>query len=110
LHQYLGRPLQRASRVQRRVIHIRFGNSLGFTINNAWLGGVDYFLHSEDYNKTLNLKLLYKEIVGKQHSAQVTACVGINMLNKKLSFTGFADFWLEDNTFGSETTRTVFHL
>jgi len=89
------------------------GNSLGFTINNAWLGGVDYFLHSEDYNKTLNLKLLYKEIVGKQHSAQVTAVWGINMLNKKLSFTGFADFWLEDNTFNaglptSETTRTVF--
>ena len=80
----------------------------GYSINNAWLGGVDYFLHSEDFNKTLNLKLLYKEIVGKQHSAQVTGVWGIQMLDKKVSFTGFADLWLEDNTFGAETTHTVF--
>lgn len=80
----------------------------GFAINNAWLGGVDYFMHSADFNKTLNLKLLYKEIVGKQHSAQFTGVWGIHMLNKKLSFTGFADLWLEDNTFGTETTSMVF--
>ncbi len=80
----------------------------GYSINNAWLGGVDYFIHSEDFNKTLNLKLLYKEIVGKQHSAQFTGVWGLNLLDKKVSFTGFADIWLEDNTFGSETTKTVF--
>lgn len=82
--------------------------TFGYSINNAWLGGVDYFMHSEDFNKTLNLKLLYKEIVGKQHSAQLTGVWGIHMLDKKVSFTGFADLWLEDNTFGSETTKTVF--
>lgn len=80
----------------------------GFYINNSWLGGVDYFIHSADFSKTLNLKLLYKEIVGKQHSAQFTTVWGIHMLDKKLSFTGFADIWLEDNTFGTETTKSVF--
>jgi len=84
------------------------GASYSFAINNAWLGGVDYFMHSADYSKTLNLKALYKQIVGKQSSAQLTAVWGIHMLNKKLSFTGFADIWLEDNTFGTETTSTVF--
>jgi len=93
--------------------HIEYNGGLGnqfggFAINNAWLGGVDYFMHSADFSKTLNLKLLYKEIVGKQHSAQFTTVWGVHMLNKKLSFTGFADIWLEDNTFGTETTKTVF--
>lgn len=82
--------------------------SFGYNINSSWLGGVDYFMHSADFSKTLNLKLLYKEIVGKQHSAQLTGVWGIHMLNKKLSFTGFADLWLEDNTFGTETTSMVF--
>ncbi|MCX6308776.1 MAG: DUF5020 family protein [Bacteroidia bacterium] len=93
--------------------HLEYNGGLGngfggFAINNAWLGGVDYFMHSADYSKTLNLKALYKQIVGKQSSAQLTAVWGIQMLNKKLSFTGFADIWLEDNTFGAETTKTVF--
>lgn len=80
----------------------------GYAINSAWLGGVDYFMHSADFSKTLNLKLLYKEIVGKQHSAQFTGVWGIHMLNKKLSFTGFADLWLEDNTFGTNNTSMIF--
>lgn len=80
----------------------------GYAINSAWLGGVDYFMHSADFSKTLNLKLLYKEIVGKQHSAQFTAVWGVHMLNKKLSFTGFADLWLEDNTFGTNNTSMIF--
>jgi len=83
--------------------------SYSYPINNCWLGGVDYFMHSADFSKTLNLKLLYKQIMGKQASAQFTTVWGIQMLNKKVSFTGFADIWLEDNTNsnGSQTS-TVF--
>lgn len=80
----------------------------GYAINSAWLGGVDYFMHSKDFSKTLNLKLLYKEIVGKQHSAQLTGVWGIHMLDKKVSFTGFADLWLEDNNYNGNPTSTVF--
>lgn len=80
-----------------------------FPINNAWLLGLDYGLHNTDYTKTLNLKALYKHIVGKQESAQFTAVWGIHFLDRKMSFTGFADIWLEDNTnLNGSKTSTVF--
>ncbi|MBR4809635.1 MAG: DUF5020 family protein, partial [Bacteroidales bacterium] len=34
----------------------------GFTVNNAFLGGIDYFLHTDDFLNSLNLKLLGKYI------------------------------------------------
>jgi hypothetical protein len=85
------------------------GTGFGFGINNAWLVGADYFMHSADFSKTLNLKALYKQIMGKQASAQLTAVWGIQLLNKKVSFTGFADIWLEDNTYvGNGSTNWTF--
>jgi len=67
----------------------------GYPIKNAYLVGLDYGLNSADFSKTLNLKALYKRIAGVQHSAQFTAVWGVNWMDKKLSFTGFADIWLE---------------
>ena len=32
------------------------GITRSYPINNAWLFGVDYFIHSKDYKNTLNLK------------------------------------------------------
>lgn len=99
-------------------VHVEYNGGLGtypvgitqfaFPINNAWLGGLDYGMHNADYTKTLNLKALYKHIVGKQESAQFTAVWGLHFMDRKISFTGFADFWLEDNTNsnGSKTTTT----
>jgi len=72
-----------------------------YAINNAWLGGIDYGMHNADYSKTLNLKALYKHIVGKQESYQLTAVWGLHFMNRKISFTGFADFWKEDNTYSN---------
>ena len=40
------------------------GLGLGFGINSAFLFGIDYFLHSSDFNNTLNLKVLYKQFIG----------------------------------------------
>ena len=89
-----------------------FSTGLGgfgaFPINNAYLIGVDYGINNADFTKTLNIKALYKHIAGKQESAQLTAVWGLHFLNRKLSFTGFADLWLEDNVFGATTTKTVF--
>jgi hypothetical protein len=84
------------------------GASYSYAINNAWLGGVDYGMHNADYSHTLNLKALYKHIVGKQESAQFTAVWGLHFMDRKISFTGFADIWLEDNTNtdGSKTNYT----
>ncbi len=79
-----------------------------FPINNAWLIGADYNMHNEDFSKVLTIQALFKHIVGKQESAQLTAVWGLDFFKRKLSFTGFADFWLEDNTNsnGSMTSTT----
>ena len=89
----------------------------GYTINNAFLFGADWFLHSKDFRNTLNLKVLYKAI-NYNHSdksmgynldgskkksdvpLQFTAVWGMQDLFgvKGLRFSGFADFWWEDHT------------
>ena len=92
----------------------------GYTINNAFLFGADWFLHSKDFRNTLNLKVLYKAI-NYNHSdksmgynldgskkksdvpLQFTAVWGMQDLFgvKGLRFSGFADFWWEDHTSSS---------
>ena len=84
------------------------GPGYSYPINSSWLFGADYFMHSADFSKTLNLKALYKQIVGKQASAQLTAVWGMQLMKGKVSFTGFADIWLEDKTFGLNKTQTIF--
>ncbi len=73
----------------------------GFTVNNAFLVGLDYFLHSENFNNTLNLKLLYKKFndLYSKIPMQFTAVWGLQDLfgAKGLRFSGFADFWCEGN-------------
>ena len=74
-------------------------NGAGFAINNAYLAGLDWGWNNADFSKTLNLKVLYKYIQGKQSSAQLTGVWGIHFLKGKMSFTGFADLWWEKNTY-----------
>ena len=67
-------------------------------INNAYLAGIDYGWHDKAFSKFLNLKLLYKTIEGKNtNSFQITGVWNLNYFNKKLTVSGFADFWREDN-------------
>ena len=70
-----------------------------FPVNSAFLGGVDYFLHSGDFKNTLNLKLLYKYFVKLPSKVpmQFTAVWGCQDLfgASGLRFNGFADFWCE---------------
>ena len=49
-----------------------------FAVNSAFLAGVDWFLHSDDFNNTLNFKLLYKHFVklASQVPLQFTAVWG----------------------------------
>jgi hypothetical protein len=69
-------------------------------INNAFLAGFDYGWHNQDFSKTLNLKLLYKNIIGKNPiSFQVTTVWDLNFYRRKLTLSGFADFWREDNQY-----------
>jgi len=88
-----------------------------YSINNAFLAGLDYFIHSKDYKNTLNLKVLYKWIDYRGVAAsaptealrkynyrslvpmQFTVVWGMQDLFglKGLRFSGFADFWWQDH-------------
>ena len=77
------------------------GLGLGFGINSAFLFGIDYFLHSANFNNTLNLKVLYKQFVKMDSKLpmQFTAVWGCQDLFgvPRLRFSGFADVWWEDD-------------
>ena len=70
-----------------------------FPVNSAFLFGLDWFLHSGDFNNTLNLKVLYKYFVGLPCNVplQFTAVWGCQDLfgAKGLRFSGFVDVWCE---------------
>lgn len=73
--------------------------TLGLPINNAFLAGVDYQWNDESFSKIINLKVLYKYISDKNPASfQLTGVWNLHFMNRKLTFSGFADFWREDNT------------
>ena len=85
-------------------LHVEYNGGIyqGYTIKNAFLAGLDWFIHSKDFRNTLNLKVLYKYI-HKTHATvpmQFTVVWGMQDLFglKGLRFSGFADFWWEDQT------------
>ena len=83
----------------------------GYTINNAFLFGADYFLHNDSFSNTFNFKLLYKtinyagalDLNGNKRASklplQFTFVWGMQDLFgvKGLRFSGFADFWGESH-------------
>ena len=106
-------------------LHVEYDGGVyrGYTINNALLVGIDWFLHSKDFSNTLNLKVLYKYIAytdpefSSRVPMQFTAAWTMKDLFglTGLTFTGFADFWWEDHTllsdrYGEIQCRTPFRL
>lgn len=80
-----------------------------YQINDAYLAGFDYSLNNENFTKGFSFKTMYKYIDDKHDvSFQITGVWYLHFFNRKLSFTGFADFWKEENTFGANTTDFVF--
>ncbi len=84
-------------------LHVEYNGGItrSYPINNAWLFGIDYFLHDATFKNTLNLKALYKTIRkhGSSVPMQLTAvwsCQDLFGL-KGVTFCGFADFWWEDH-------------
>ncbi|MBQ7639943.1 MAG: DUF5020 family protein [Bacteroidales bacterium] len=73
--------------------------AVAFPVNSAFLFGLDWFLHTSDFNNTLNLKVLYKHFVGLASKVplQFTAVWGCQDLfgAKGLRFSGFVDVWCE---------------
>lgn len=66
-------------------------------IENCWLAGIERTWASADFSKILTLQANYKYIKDKEDAAfQLTAVWTVQMLEGKLTFTGFADFWKEE--------------
>ncbi len=74
--------------------------SAAYTINNAWLTGIDYSWNAGDFSRGFSLKALYKNIQQKHDAAfQLTGVWYVHFAGGKMTFTGFADLWREDNNF-----------
>ncbi len=72
-------------------------------VNQNFLFGVDYFLHSSDFKNTFNFKLLYKTFSEKAGASsdlplQFTFVWGMQDIFgvEGLRFSGFADIWGEN--------------
>ena len=87
-------------------IHVEYNGGLSNTtsFNNAFLGGLTYSGHSQDFTKTWSISAMYKAIPGtvdaqgkKQvHNFQITGVWGIEFAKGWCTFSGFADFWREN--------------
>ncbi|GAB1415532.1 DUF5020 family protein [Paludibacter sp.] len=91
--------------------HIEYNGGLhsqsggpNFNISNAYLLGGTYSLNSKDFTKGISLSAMYKYIQknAELNNFQLTAVWYLHMLNRKVSFTGFADFWREKTFLGNE--------
>jgi hypothetical protein len=72
-------------------------------IENCFLGGIERTWASANFSKILTLQANYKYIQDKEDvSFQLTAVWTIQMLEGKLSFLGFADFWKEEMFWGTD--------
>ena len=95
-------------------LHVEWNG--GEFANNAWLFGVEYFLHNSDFSNTFTFELMYKRISGQKTldgipaiarpydkvsdiPIQFTFVWGMkNLLGVTgLTFSGFLDIWGEKN-------------
>jgi hypothetical protein len=85
--------------------HIEYNGGLGsfkiddnntgsFRINDAWLLGVDYSWNNSNFTRGFTLEAMYKYIQGfGTPSYQLTGVWYMHLLDSKVTFSGFADFW-----------------
>jgi hypothetical protein len=79
------------------------GDGPWIPIENCLLAGVERTFASADFSKILTLQANYKRIKDKEDASfQLTAVWTIQMLEGKLTFTGFADFWKEEMFWGTD--------
>jgi hypothetical protein len=87
-------------------LHLEYDGGLntGMQFNNAYLFGGAYNWNASDFSKGFSFQALYKHIQGNQspHNIQLTTVWYLHMLEGKLSFTGFVDFWTEKHTVSND--------
>lgn len=66
-------------------------------INPAWLFGVDYVWNNANFTRGVTLSAMYKSIREyDKGSFQLTGVWYMHMLNNKVTFSGFADWWKQE--------------
>ncbi|MGF7137765.1 DUF5020 family protein [Roseimarinus sediminis] len=87
-------------------VHVEFNGGLNKALqfNNAYLLGGTYSWNAADFSKGFSLSAMYKLIQGNSspHNGQLTAVWYLNLLDGKVSFTGFADLWTEKHTVSND--------
>lgn len=80
--------------------HIEYngGINLAGSFQNAALAGIVYNGNTKDYSKTWSAQILYKQYFGNGRNkpiscVQFTGVWGMNLLQNKLTFSGFVDIW-----------------
>ena len=105
------------SKLKAWSLHVEYngGVTRSYPINNAWLFGIEYFLHDASFSNTLTLQALYKTIrkTPQRLPMQFTAvwtCKNLFGVNGLL-FSGFADLWWEthDVDYREDGTCDVAH-
>ncbi len=89
-------------------VHVEYngGFTTAFPIEDAWLGGIDYSWSNKDFSKGFSIKTLYKNIREKDDASfQLTGVWYMHFFKRKLSFTGFVDFWKEEMYWGDKKFR-----
>ena len=92
------------SKMKNWSLHVEYNGGItkNYPINNAWLFGMEYFMHDKSFKNTLTLQPLYKTIRKTDQNVpmQLTAVWGCKDIFgvKGLNFSGFADFWWENHT------------
>ena len=87
-------------------VHLEYDGGMNNTagsFNNAWLGGLTYSGHSDDWSKTWSVTASYKAIPGtiglngksQTSNFQITGVWNLDFFDHWISFNGFADFWKE---------------
>lgn len=71
-------------------------NTSGFTIENAYLGGVSYNTNLGSVNLGTYLAYKYNAFERVSNDVQWTVTWGANVLNNKVTFSGFLDVWTEN--------------
>jgi hypothetical protein len=71
--------------------------NVAYTISDAYLVGIEKTFLSEDFSRGITFQAMYKYVRAiEQDSFQLTVVWFMNLMDGKVTFNGFADFWGED--------------
>jgi len=85
------------------ILKLDGDNSPFIPIENVYIAGLERTWASADFSKIFTFQTNYKYIQGKEDASfQLTGVWTIQMLENKLTFAGFADFWKEEMFWGTD--------